>query len=129
MKCLKNEKGQSLVEFAVILPILLLILMGIAEFGMMINSYLTIENASREGARRGIVGSSDTDIENSVIATSPNLNVSDLTISITPSEGSRHSGDSLTVSLTYKYHLTVPIISGLVSDGVTLNSQTTMRVE
>lgn len=129
MKSLRNQKGQSLIEFAIILPLLLLILMSIAEFGMMLNSYLTIRNACREGARSGIVGSFDADIKSTIVGTSPSLEEADLTINITPSYGNRKSGDPLTVSLSYKYHLTVPIISGLLNNTVILNSQTTMRIE
>lgn len=73
MKSLKNEKGQSLVEFAIILPILLLVVMAILEFGMMLNNYLTIQNAAREGARVGIAGGTDTQIQNDILATSPSL--------------------------------------------------------
>lgn len=129
MKSLRNERGQSLVEFAIILPILLVIIMGIIEFGMMMNSYLAISNASREGARIGIVGSSDIDIKNLIIATSPSLDTEDLVVNISPSDGTRISGDTLTVKVTYNYQLTVPIISIIFHNVVVLNAQTSMRIE
>jgi Flp pilus assembly protein TadG len=129
MRLLKNQKGQALVEFAVILPLLLLLIMGIIEFGMMLNSYLTVRNVSREGARAGIVGSTNAEIENTIISTSPNLEESKLTINITPAEGSRKSGDTLTVQLTYKYELIVPIISSLLGNEIDLKAQTSMRIE
>lgn len=129
MKHITNQRGQALVEFAIIIPMLLLIIMGIAEFGMMINSYLAIQNAAREGARAGIVGSSNTDIRNMIVSISPSLKEKDLTIDITPSETNRKSGQTLTVKLTYKYNPTVPIISGMLSKTVTLRAQTSMRIE
>jgi Flp pilus assembly protein TadG len=129
MKVLKDQKGQALVEFAVILPLLLLLIMGIIEFGLMLNSYLTVRNVSREGARAGIVGSTNAEIENTIISTSPNLEESKLTINITPTEGSRKSGDTLTVQLTYKYELIVPIISSLLGNEIDLKAQTSMRIE
>lgn len=49
----KRGKGQSLVELAIILPILLIILLGIIDFGRVFYAYVTITNASREGARYG----------------------------------------------------------------------------
>lgn len=125
---LKNQKGQSLVEFALILPILLLLVMAILQFAMMLNSYLTIENASREGARAGIVGSSDAEIEQLIITTSPSLDSENLTVRITPGETDRKSGDTLTVNVTYNYEFIVPIISSILSN-VVLNGQTSMRVE
>jgi Flp pilus assembly protein TadG len=129
MKLLKNQRGQALVEFAIILPLLLLIIMSIIEFGLMLNSYLTVRNVSREGARAGIVGSTNAEIENTIISTSPNLEECKLTINITPPEGSRKSGDTLTVKLTYKYKLIVPIISSLLGNEINLKAQTSMRIE
>ncbi|NSW89702.1 MAG: pilus assembly protein [Firmicutes bacterium] len=129
MKRLKSKKGQSLVEFTIIFPLLLLVVMGIIEFGVMLNSYLAINNAAREGARAGIVGSSSAEIENLIISTSPGLNAEGLIITVTPGDTSRKSGDTLTVKVTYNYHLTVPIISSIFNNVVVLNAQVSMRIE
>lgn len=129
MKSLKNQEGQALVEFALILPILLLLVMGILQFGMMLNSYLSIENASREGARAGIIGSSDSEIKSTVIATSPSLDPNIVIVTITPTEANRKSGETLTVKVTYNYILNVPIISSIFNNVIELNGQTSMRVE
>ena len=48
-----RERGQSLVEFAVLVPVFMLILIGMLEFGLMFNHDLTLQYASREGARVG----------------------------------------------------------------------------
>ena len=48
-----DEHGQSLVEFAMIVPLFLLFLLGLLEFGMVFDHVLTIEYATREGARTG----------------------------------------------------------------------------
>lgn len=48
---LKNEDGQAVVEFAIILPILLLILCGIIDFGWILSAQLATNNCAREGAR------------------------------------------------------------------------------
>lgn len=129
MKCLRNENGQALVEFAIILPILLILIMGIVQFGLVLNAYITIENASREGARRGIIGITDAEIKNLIIATSPSLEEKNITLEITPNEGSRKSGDTIKVKIEYNYNLSVPIISNLFNKTITLKSQTSMRIE
>ena len=49
------ERGQSLVEFALVMMPLFIILLGIIQFGFIFNSYVTITNATREGARLGTV--------------------------------------------------------------------------
>jgi Flp pilus assembly protein TadG len=50
-----RQDGQSLVEFALVLMPLLFILLGIIQFGFVFNAYVTITNATREGARTGTV--------------------------------------------------------------------------
>ena len=129
IKNLKNQRGQALVEFTIVLPILMLLIMGIFQFGMMLNAYITIGNAAREGARAGIIGSSDAEIQNLIISTSPSLEPKNLSVSITPSGTNRISGGTLTVNVTYNYKLTVPIISSLFNNVIVLNGQTSMRVE
>jgi Flp pilus assembly protein TadG len=52
-----SQKGASAVEFALVLPLLVVITFGIIEFGMFIYNQQVITNASREGARAGIVAS------------------------------------------------------------------------
>lgn len=51
----KTQSGQSAVEFALVLPLLLILLMGIMEFGLVLYDKAVITNAAREGARAGIV--------------------------------------------------------------------------
>jgi Flp pilus assembly protein TadG len=47
----RGERGANLVEFALVLPLLVLLLAGVADFGRAFNNYMIITNASREGAR------------------------------------------------------------------------------
>ena len=52
---IRDEHGGSLVEFAIVMPLLFVILFGIIEFGILLYDKAMITNASREGARAGIV--------------------------------------------------------------------------
>ena len=52
---LRSEKGQSLTEFALALPILVLLLFAVIQFGIVFNSYVTLTDATRAGARKGAV--------------------------------------------------------------------------
>jgi Flp pilus assembly protein TadG len=125
----KKQKGQALVEFAIILPIVILVLMAILEFGIMLNTYLKIENAAREGARAGIVGKSYTEIGTLVTTISPSLNSSKMSVVITPTEAQRKSGGTLTVKVNYNYETMLPIISSIIGDSIILRSETSMRIE
>jgi Flp pilus assembly protein TadG len=55
IKKMKGHKGASAIEFAIILPVLLVILIGTMEFGYVMFAKAVITNASREGARTGVV--------------------------------------------------------------------------
>jgi Flp pilus assembly protein TadG len=50
-----RSRGQSLVEFSLVLVPLLLLILGVVQFGLIFNSYVTITNAAREGARSGTI--------------------------------------------------------------------------
>jgi Flp pilus assembly protein TadG len=59
-----SEKGAELVEFALTFPLLLLVSMGIIDFGLLLQRYEVLTNAAREGARVGVLGAyADADIE------------------------------------------------------------------
>jgi hypothetical protein len=58
----KGERGQGLVEMALILPILLVLVVGLVEAGVVLNRQLTVVNAAREGARFGATGATPSDI-------------------------------------------------------------------
>lgn len=64
----KDEKGQSLVEFALVLPILLLFLLGIIEFGWLLNAQISLTSAAREGARLAAVEKIEEFDESDIIA-------------------------------------------------------------
>ncbi|NBD36935.1 MAG: pilus assembly protein, partial [Chloroflexi bacterium] len=61
MRKKRDRHGQGFVEFALILPVLLLIIVGIMEFGHLFIVYASLTNASREGTRYGIVSPTDYD--------------------------------------------------------------------
>ena len=130
LKCFKNKKGQSLVETALVLPILLLILTGIIDFGLLFNNYLVVSNASREGARRAAVGSTNTQITAVVHSVAASLDISKITITITPDQAAnRSTGVSVAVEVKYEYSMITPIIAAIVPGPFQLKTSTTMRCE
>lgn len=61
MKFIKKEHGQSIVEFAIVLPLLLLIVCAIIDFGWLFYNQLNLQNSVREGARFGAVNAGNSD--------------------------------------------------------------------
>ncbi len=129
-KTVKDHKGQTMVEFALVLPLLLILLMGTIESGRILYSYLIITNAAREGARAGAVGHADSEIISKIETAAGSLDRSSLSISISPVDpASRTRGVPLTVSLDYTVDLVVPLIAAIIPDPFPLAITTTMRIE
>jgi len=72
--------GTATVELALVAPLLLLLLMGIIEFGLLFEDYMLLKNAAREGARTGATGASTTAIADRVENAAAELPTEDLTI-------------------------------------------------
>jgi Flp pilus assembly protein TadG len=129
---LRGELGASAVEFALVLPVLMLILFGTIEFGMVMYSREILTNASREGARAGIVQQIPKPTEGQIQSvvtnylTGTGIDPANVTINVT-GEGGVFPND-LTVSVSYPYQFFAPGILGL-GNAITLNTQTVMRHE
>ena len=124
-----GRKGQSIVETALILPIIILVLTGIIDFGLMFNNYLVITNTSREAARNAAVGATDSQIASLVANMTSSLDSSKITTSIYPSQDMRKKGDEVVVTIKYDNALFTPIISSIIPNPMPLNSKTVMRME
>ena len=125
----KENKGQSIVEIALILPVILLILFGIIQFGIIFNADLIITNASREGAREAAVGVSDTEIVNTIKASMATLDEEFVNITISPSSSSRVTGAQVSVQIDYNIQIVMPIISNIIPNPFKISAKTVMRVE
>ncbi|HBV86973.1 TadE/TadG family type IV pilus assembly protein [Desulfosporosinus sp.] len=128
-KLYKGERGQAMVEMALVLPLLFLLLFGVIEMGRIGYSYITVSNAARAGVRVATVGATDSEITSSVIGAAPSLNSASLSISITPIESLRLSGQGVTVQVSYPVQLVIPIISNVLPNPVVVSAATVMRIE
>jgi Flp pilus assembly protein TadG len=124
---LRDDRGQAMVEFAVILPIFLVLVFGIIQFGIVFNNYVTLTDATRAGARAGAVARNDVDpsgtATSAVQHSATDLNQSNLNVSV---NSTWQSGSDITVQATYPY--SVNLLGWVISSG-TLTSKTTERVE
>lgn len=135
---LKSEKGQSMVEFALLLPILVLILLMIMEGGLIFGGYLELENAARDGVRYASVRTDKqnrTDINTYI--TSKDFIIVDKSNLVQPigfTKTTDPDATILTVTLTYKYSIITPLIGGIIGDEddeskLTMTTSATMRSE
>ncbi len=121
-----RSRGQALVEFAIILPIFLLVLMGILDLGRAVYYSSTLSNAAREGARLGIVDQTCTHITDRASGAATgmsNVNVEvewvngsgTQTRKCQPSvSGTAALGDRVVVTVKYDYTAATPVIGNVV---------------
>jgi Flp pilus assembly protein TadG len=130
---IKNrEDGQAMVEFAIIVPLLLMLVLGIIQFGILFNHYLTLTDAVRVGARQAAVsrtlanpaGSAEDRVRSA--ASGSLSDATDTTVLVVTVTSTFAQGSDVTVKATYPYSINifgVPVKAG------SLTSETTERVE
>lgn len=117
MEYKRKEKGQSLVEFVLILPVLLIILAGVLDLGRLYFAYVAVTDAAAEGAAYAAIYPDDSDgVKDRAQAASGGLveieeNLVHVSPIVTP-------GDPITVTVSYTFTLATPFISAMVPDGV-----------
>src|ERR671932_178674 len=109
-----QERGQSLIELALTLPILMLILTGVLDLGRAYYAYITVTNAAREGARWG----ADYQTDNAGIlaaakaeAAGSGFPIDSCTITVSTPNGTSQ-GNPITVTVSCNYHLITGTIVG-----------------
>jgi Flp pilus assembly protein TadG len=123
-----SERGSAAVEFALVLPLLMLLLFGIIDFGRMLNAEITLTTAAREGARATSLFGADAGADR-VADASGDLDPAP-TATITPCPADPEADDDATVEVAYEFSFVTPInvIVGLGgSDGtITLTAMSVM---
>lgn len=155
---LRIQNGTAVVEFAVILPLLVVIAFGIIEFSILLYDKAMVTNASREGARVGIVYTVDDNgdwtwfgtedivtatvnnyLRNNVLSRDYLINLGNpsattatttITTAVDPDSGRYSPGGTLTVRVTYTYtFMVIPNFIVSIVNPITLTAQTVMRFE
>lgn len=116
-----RDRGQSTVEFVLILPLLLALLLAFLQMAVMLRDQLLLVGAAREGAREAAVQPSEARIEMAARRAAPGL---DLSIRITRG---RKRGDAATVQVA-AHPAVVPLVGQVMARGA-LQAAATMRVE
>jgi Flp pilus assembly protein TadG len=132
-----RQRGQALAEFALVVPVLSIILFGLTELGLMLNDQVTITNASRNGARVAAINAGSQSAVNTAVtdATSGSSSLIDCPVA-TPTV-SAYSGqttdDGWTVTVSCTYTPITPLsplfrlVGGGASSTYTISASTTMK--
>jgi Flp pilus assembly protein TadG len=127
---IRDERGQTMVEFALVVPILCLVLFGVIQFGALYNDYVTLTDASRVGARKAAVSRHAADpagsAEASARASASGLDPAKLDVNVNVGAGGWEHGEAVTVEATYPYNIS---LLGFVVASGDLSAETTERVE
>jgi Flp pilus assembly protein TadG len=134
---MKHQRGATAVEFAIVFPLLILLMFGIIEFSVILYDKAMITNASREGARAGIVSQlvrvSDSQIQ-SVVDNYCRLYLISFRSGAAPVTTVARTGStfgselSVTVTYTYSFLALPQFVTGLMGP-MNLTARTVMRME
>ncbi len=124
-KLMIDEGGQAVVEMVFVLPFLLLLIMGMIEFGWILNGEITITAAAREGARTAIIYENDSLAEAAVQSAVSNATISSSLKNVNTT--TEFLADSKAVINVYAQ--ITPIIGLFVSEDMDLHAKAEMRLE
>jgi len=130
-----DENGQTAVEFALVAPVIVALLLAVIQFAVAFHDYVTLTDAARAGARRAIIarfsGGDFTEATQAVKDSASNLDQSKLNapgaIDVSDPSG-MVSGSLVTVTVKYPYAITIPLLGMTVSSG-TLTAVAKERLE
>ena len=122
-------RGQGLVEFALVLPILLLIILGVVDFGRAVYGYNTIGNAARGGGRVAIVSQTASSIQTAAINEAIGLGTQPADVTIAYGCASPYAiGCIASVTVHYTFRPVTPII-GQIWPLIDMSSTTQLPIE
>ncbi len=128
---IEKSRGQSLLEFALTLPLFLWLVVGLMDLGRGVASYTLLANCAREGARAAIIPqTSNADIAEAINAQGLILGtIPSGDITINPAEGSRSSGTKITVEVRYQFRPITPLVSNVVGSTILMRATSAATIE
>jgi Flp pilus assembly protein TadG len=132
MKRIRSERGAAAVEFALVLPVLLLLLLGVVEFGRVYNAQMQLTAAARDGARvmsiNSVPSQAVADAKAATIGSAsalhPDIAADQIAVSVSPSStGVCAPGSVATVTVTYP----LQFLTGMFGANITLTGKGVMQ--
>ena len=139
LRWLRTERAQTLLEFAFVLPIMIIFLFAIVDFGIALDRRVTLQHAVREGARKGAVTNNITGIIDTTVDQSQGLlDPPDVEVCYQDVDGNGNPGDPgddvrVTAHFTYEFTVAITeVFNGLgasLPTGIDMNPSADMRLE
>jgi Flp pilus assembly protein TadG len=123
----RNERGAAAVEFALVLPLLVLLVAGIAEFGRAYYLQATLSGAAREGARAMALTNSVAGARTAVRGATNGISLSDAQIVVAPGTGACVSTATTTLTATVTINYSTAFVSHLFGATLNLHGKGAMR--
>jgi Flp pilus assembly protein TadG len=121
-----RERGSAVVEFALVLPLLLLLILAVAQVGVLARDRLLIAQASRAGAREAAITDSEPAVLDAATRAAPGLDPARLRLTI---QRTGERGAPVTVSISYDVPVVAVLAGWLMPSVVTLDAASTTRQE
>ena len=122
MKRRQKERGQSVAEFALILPVLIIVMAGLLDLGRLYYSYVAVTDAAGEGAAYAAIHPDNANdiVERAQDATGGLIIIDEDMVEVyTPADMPEQA---IAVSVSYEFTLVTPFVNALLPDGLTLQA-------
>jgi Flp pilus assembly protein TadG len=121
-----GERGSATVEFALVLPLVLVMALALVQVGLLVKDQVVVEEAARAGARQAAVTVDDLEVRDAAVAAAVSLDADALEVSVDRGGG---AGAAVTVTVVYHAPVDIPLVSWLFPQSVDLTGAATMRQE
>ncbi|MFO7929107.1 MAG: pilus assembly protein [Candidatus Humimicrobiaceae bacterium] len=129
-KIFNNNIGQSSIEFVIVMPVLIIVILTVSQFGILVYVQNILEQSSREGVRVISTTNSNSMAYEAIQNLCGNLDRNNMEIEINPSsKDSRKVGTMVSIHIAYKYGGISDIIKLIMGKELRLKSQSSMRME
>jgi Flp pilus assembly protein TadG len=122
----RSQAGSAVVEFALVLPLVLVVALSLVQVGLLVRDRLLIEAVARAGARAAAVEADEDAVRAAALAAAPDLDPTHTSVEIAR-QGTQ--GDPVTVSVVYDEVVRVPLIGWLFRSSIQLDATATDRQE
>jgi len=126
----RNDAGAAAVEFALVSIILIMLIVGIVQFGFVFNQWLQVEHAAREGVRWASLRNGSAAVKAHAIASAPGIDLTAGDITVTPADPMGAQPNAVaTVVVAHSVPVIMPLMDQFLGPEVNLTATAVQRIE